>query len=109
MPASIFLNIKEIPGESMVDGFTGQIEIDAFSHGVSQSVAANVSNQERTTGVPTISDIMCQKEADKATATLIEACLKATVFTEGVLTACRNDAGATIPLITYTLTNVIIA
>jgi type VI secretion system secreted protein Hcp len=99
----------EILGTSTLDGLARQIELLSFSHGVAMQITGDVSSTERTSGKPNHQDFTVTKYLDQATPRLNEACCKGENFKAVVLTVGRNDKGKMIPLIEYTLRNVILS
>ena len=106
---TMLLNIKDVPGTSQMTGFEKQIEVLSFSHGVAMQVTGDVSNTERTSGKPRMQDFHLTKYVDKSTPLLNQKCCEATNLGEVKLTIGRNDAGAVIPFIIYTLSDCIVS
>jgi len=109
MADNIFLNIPTIPGQTMQTGFAKQIECLSYSHGVSIQVTGDTTNSERTSGRPIHQDFHVTKYLDKATPLINQKCCEATALPSVIITIGRNDAGAVIPLIIYTLEDVILS
>ncbi|HEX7241691.1 MAG TPA: type VI secretion system tube protein TssD [Longimicrobiaceae bacterium] len=105
----IMLKIKDVPGTSQIDGYAEQIEVMSYSHGVSMQVTGDVSNTERTSGRPMHQDFHVTKYLDKASPVLNQKCCEGKNLGEVLLTIGRNDAGTLIPLIVYTLGNVVVS
>ena len=106
---AIFLKLDDIKGESQVDGFKDQIEIMSYSHNVAMQVTNDVSNTERTSGRAHVGEMSLTKFVDLSTPKLNEYCCSGKMIKEAVLTLCRNDDDKILPLIVYTLDNVIIS
>ncbi|RNW24086.1 Hcp family type VI secretion system effector [Citrobacter werkmanii] len=106
---AIFLKLDDIKGESQVDGFKDQIEIMSYSHNVAMQVTNDVSNTERTSGRAHVGEMSLTKFVDLSTPKLNEYCCSGKMIKEAVLTLCRNDDGKMLPLIVYTLDNVVIS
>ncbi|HEX5604397.1 MAG TPA: type VI secretion system tube protein Hcp [Pyrinomonadaceae bacterium] len=98
-----------IPGTSTMKGSETQIELLSFSHGVAMQITGDVSNTERTSGKPNHQDFTITKYLDQASPKLNEACCKGDNFKSVELVVGRNDKGAVIPLIKYTLKNVVLS
>ncbi|HXC68373.1 MAG TPA: type VI secretion system tube protein Hcp [Pyrinomonadaceae bacterium] len=98
-----------IPGTSTMDKFAEQLELLSFSHGVAMQITGDVSNTERTSGKPNHQDFTITKYLDKASPLLNEACCKGDNFKTVEITVGRNDKGAVITLIKYTLKNVVLS
>lgn len=100
-----------IKGQSSIKGYEGMLEIMGFSYGMSIAVAPGMTNSERTVGKPHFSDISFSRYSDLATPSLMQACAGGTVIAgDTILTVARlEDKGAVLPLITFTLKNVLIS
>lgn len=106
---AIFLKLDDIAGESLAKGFEKQIEIMSYSHNVAMQVTNDVSNTERTSGRAHVGEMSLTKFVDLSTPTLNEYCCSGKMIKEAVLTLCRNDNGAMLPFIVYTLTNCVVS
>ena len=98
-----------IEGTSSLDKYAKQIELLSFSHGVAMQITGDISNTERTSGKPNHQDFTVTKYLDLASPKLNEGCCKGDNFAEVLITIARNDKGAVLPLITYTMKNVVIS
>ena len=98
-----------IDGTSTMDKFSKQIELLSFSHGVAMQITGDISNTERTSGKPNHQDFTITKYLDQSSPKLNEACCKGDNFASVEVVVGRNDKGAVIPLIKYTLKNVVIS
>lgn len=105
----ILMNIKDVPGTSLMDGYAGQIELMSYSHGVSMQVTGDVSNTERTSGKARHQDFHVTKYLDKSSPLLNQKLCQATELGEVKITVGRNDNGTVIPLIIYTLSNAVLS
>lgn len=105
----LLLDIEGIKGTSQMKGYTNKIECLSYSHGVAMQVTGDISNTERTSGKPVHQDIHITKYLDITTPKLNQHCCEGKAFKTVTLTVGRNDAGAVIPLIVYTLSNVVIS
>ncbi|HEX8393367.1 MAG TPA: type VI secretion system tube protein Hcp [Longimicrobium sp.] len=105
----ILMKIENVPGTSLMTGFTGQIEAMSYSHGVAMQVTGDVSNTERTSGKPRHQDFMITKYLDKASPLLNQKCCEGTDLGTVLITVGRNDNGSVIPLIVYTLSNAVLS
>ena len=85
MAGDMFLMLDGIKGESADDKHKGEIDIESFSWGLSQSGSGN-----RGTGLGTgkvdIADISIMKKVDKASPTLMLACANGKHIAKGKLT-----------------------
>jgi type VI secretion system secreted protein Hcp len=98
-----------IDGTSTMEGYAKQIELLSFSHGVAMQITGDISNTERTSGKPNHQDFTITKYLDQASPKLNEACCKGDNFTSVEVVVARNDKGAVLPLIKYTLKNVVLS
>jgi len=87
----------DIPGTSTLDQYAKQIELLSFS------------NTERTSGKPNHQDFTITKYLDQSSPKLNEACCKGDVFKSAEVVVARNDKGKVLPLIRYTLKNVVLS
>ena len=105
----VLMKVKDVPGQTQLNGYADHMELFSFSHGISQHVTANVSNTDRTTGRPMHQDFAVTKDVDKATPSLLQGCNEAKVYSEVLITIGRNDSGAVVKLFTYKLEDCIIS
>lgn len=105
----VLMKVSDVPGQTQLDGYKDHMELFSYSHSVSQSVTANVSNTDRTTGRPNHADFSVTKDVDKATPSLLQGCNEAKVYKEVLITIGRNDSGAIVKLFTYKLEDAIIS
>jgi type VI secretion system secreted protein Hcp len=106
---AILMKIEGVPGTTQVTGYEGQIELMSYSHGVSMQVTGDVSNTERTSGKSRQQDFHVTQYLDKASPLLNQKLCQATELGDVTITVGRNDGGAVIPLIIYTLSKTILA
>jgi len=99
----------DIPGTCTLKDFDKQIELLSFSHGVAMQITGDISNTERTSGKPNHQDFTLTKYLDMSSPKLNEACCKGDNFSEVKITIGRNDKGTVLPIIVYTLKNVVIS
>ena len=104
----ILLDIPDIKGQTTIKGFEDKIEVLSASHGVAMQVTASPSSSERTSGRPNHQDLTISKYVDLSTCPLIAACNAGTNLKTVTLTVGRNDAGAVLPYLVYTLDNAIV-
>jgi type VI secretion system secreted protein Hcp len=98
-----------IDGTSTMDQYAKQIELLSFSHGVAMQITGDMSNAERTSGKPNHQDFTITKYLDQASPKLNEACCKGDNFKSIEVVVARNDKGVVLPLIKYTLKNVVLS
>jgi type VI secretion system secreted protein Hcp len=99
----------DVPGTSTIKDFEGQIELLSFSHGVAMQITGDISNSERTSGKPNHQDFTVTKYLDQSSPRLNQSCCEGSTFKEVVITIGRNDHGNTMPLMDYTLKNVVLS
>src|SRR5205823_13654027 len=110
MAADIFLKVDGAEGESADAGHTGEIELQSFSFGVSQSASVSASSVGGgTTARATFQDLTVNKEVDKASAKLQEFCASGKHIDSIVLTARRAAGDTKVEYMKYTLTDSIVA
>ncbi len=100
---------SDVKGESNLTDYKEKIELLSFSHGVSMQVTGDISNSERTSGKPNHQDFTVTKYIDATTPVLNQNCCEGKAFPTVTLTVGRNDTGKVLPLIVYTLKNVLIS
>ncbi len=98
-----------IDGTSTLDQYEKQIELLSFSHGVAMQITGDISNTERTSGKPNHQDFTITKYLDQASPILNESCCKGDNYTSVEVVVARNDKGVVLPLIKYTLKNVVLS
>jgi type VI secretion system secreted protein Hcp len=106
----IILDMGDAPkGESTLKGYEGKMELLSFSHGVAMQVTGDMSNTERTSGKPNHQDMTVTKYLDQASPVLTQSCCEGKGFKKVDIIIGRNDSGAVIELMRYTLANVLIS
>ena len=105
----ILLDIPDIKGQSTIKGFEDKIEVLSASHGVAMQVTASPSATERTSGRPNHQDLTISKYVDLSTCPLIAACNAGTNLKTVTMTVGRNDAGAVLPYLVFTIDNAIVS
>ncbi|GAC1468253.1 MAG: type VI secretion system tube protein Hcp [Gemmatimonadaceae bacterium] len=85
MAGDMFLMLDGIKGESADDKHKGEIDIESFSWGLSQSGSGN-RGSGLGTGKVDIADISIMKKVDKASPTLMLACANGKHIAKGKLT-----------------------
>ncbi|MBK8167239.1 MAG: type VI secretion system tube protein Hcp [bacterium] len=105
-----YLQIDGVPGECTAAGFEGMIEIQSFSHGVSQSASISASTAGgATSGRCSHQDFTITKELDKASPLLATRCCLGTHIPTITLTLTRAGGGQHVPYMEYKLSNSIIS
>lgn len=80
MAVDMFLDIRECPGESSKKGHEGQIEIESFSFGATQSGSFARGGAGGGSGKAEFQDICVVKAVDKSSPKLFQACAAGTHF-----------------------------
>lgn len=105
-----YLKIEGVPGECSAAGFEGQIEVQSFSHGVSQSASLSASTAGGATmGRCTHQDFTITKMLDKATPLLAQKCSDGSHIPTVTLTLTRAGGGDRVPYMEYKLTRCIVS
>jgi len=98
-----------VKGESKLNDFKDKIELLSFSHGVAMQMTGDISSSERTSGKPNHQDMTVTKYLDRASPVLNQSCCQGTTFPQVELIIGRNDSGAVVELMRYTLKGVLIS
>jgi type VI secretion system secreted protein Hcp len=109
MDVLLMKTTPDIPGTSTLKDYDKQIELLSFSHGVAMQITGDISNTERTSGKPNHQDFTVTKYLDQSSPKFNEACCKGDNFSEVKVVVARNDKGAVLKFIEYTLKNVVIS
>lgn len=92
--ATIFLKIDGVKGDVETEKFTGQIEIDDVSFGMSRVVKSPVNSDEnRESGTPYVSGLIFTKKEDSASPTLYTHHCKSIAFDEATISFVRTASG----------------
>lgn len=101
-----------IKGDSQVAGFIDKIEVMSYSHNVAMKVSNDVSLSERTAGQPHIGEFTLTKFIDSSTPSINQYCCSGKPIPVATVTVGHTPAegsGQLVPLIVYTLNDVIIS
>ncbi len=110
MAADIFLKIKDCPGESTDSKHSGEIELESWGFGVSQTAQFTSQSPGGTAARCTMSDINCQAKMSKASPKLFLACANGTHLKNVVLSARRSSGkGGQIEYLKVTMEEAIIS
>ena len=105
--ADYFLKVDGIPGESADAMHKGEIDVLAFSWGVSQTGAA-ATGSGGASGKAVFDDLIVVARTSKASPQLWLACANGTHIKSAVLT-CRRRGKAAVEFLTIQLSDVVIA
>ncbi|GAB3438557.1 Hcp family type VI secretion system effector [Insolitispirillum peregrinum] len=102
---------KEVVGDCQLQDNVGKIQCLSYSHGVSQPLTFDVSNNKRTSGKPQHQDFVLTKLFDKASPVLNYNCCIGKNHPTAIITIFQMDEATQTPkkYIEYTLTNAIIS
>lgn len=105
----IILDLPGIAGECLVKGFEEKIECLSFSHAVAMQMTSDPSNRERTSGKPNVQDFTISKYMDKSSPVLNQTCCEGKKIGDAKVSVGRNENGAFMPLMVYTLKDTMIS
>ena len=107
---NMFLKIATVDGESTTKGYEKQIDVLAWSWGMSNSGTTH-SGSGTTAGKANVQDFSFTKNLDRASPALMLAALTGTTYADATLTVLRpipNKAGATYDYLKLKLENVLV-
>lgn len=107
MAVDMFLKLDKIGGESQDDGHKGEIDVLAWSWGMSQSGNMHLGGGGGS-GKVAIQDISITKYVDKASATLMKYCSHGDHIGEAMLTV-RKAGGKPLEYIKIKMTDVLVS
>ena len=99
----------DVKGESNLTDFKDKMELLSFSHGVAMQITGDISNSERTSGKPNHQDMTVTKYLDAASPVLNQSCCEGKAFPQVDIVIGRNDSGAVVELMRYTMKNCLIS
>ena len=105
----ILLQIKDLKGNCTIDGHSNEIILNSFQHGVALPMSMDPGNTERTAGRPMFTEMTFSKMTDQATPALYAACAEGKKLGDAILHIGRNEGGAFMSLMKYTLTNALVS
>jgi type VI secretion system secreted protein Hcp len=106
MALDSFLKLGDLKGESVVKGFEDQIQLLAWSWGMSQSGTTHTGSGGGA-GKVNVQDLSFTHYVDSASPNLMKACCLGTHYDTGVLTM-RKAGGAPLDYVKLTLTDIIV-
>jgi type VI secretion system secreted protein Hcp len=107
MAFDAFIKIKDIPGESNDKKHAGEIEIESFSWGLSQTGSA-ASGTGHGAGKAQLQDFSFTKKTDKSTPNLMQHCATGKHIAE-VLVTIRKAGGEQVEYLKYKFTDCIVS
>ncbi len=105
----IILDIPGVAGECLLTGHADKIECLSYSHAVAMQMTSDVSDKRRASGKPNMQDFTISKYMDKSSPVLNQYCCEGRKLGDGRVTVGRNESGAIMPRIVYTLKDVMIS
>ena len=106
MALDAFLKIAELKGESPVKGYENQIQVLAWSWGMSQTGTTHHGTGGGT-GKVNVQDLSFTQYVDTSTPNMVLACCKGTHYSEATLTL-RKAGGDALPYLIIKLTDLIV-
>ena len=107
MAVDIHINIDQVPGMSTTTGFEGQIQLESFGWGMSQTTSF-AKSAGGGAGKANVSDLHFVHYVDKASPKLMQFCCLGTHVKTAVMT-CRKAGGTAVDFLKITLTDVVIS
>ena len=107
MPA--YIKLGDIKGEATDADHKDWIIIESMSSPIYRSVPEGAKDQQRTKGDTTLGDICVNRQLDKSTTKLQEACANGTFFKEVEIHFCTTVKNKQEPYLKYKLQNVIVS
>lgn len=105
---TIILQLGTIKGNCTIKGFTDQIILHSFSHGVMLPVGMDTANTERTMGRPNFSEFSLNKATDQSTPAMYAACAGGTKLGTATISIGRNEGAVFMLQMKYVLTNAMV-
>ncbi|HKE97191.1 MAG TPA: type VI secretion system tube protein Hcp [Povalibacter sp.] len=106
MAIDTFMKLGDLKGESQVKGFEDQIQILAWSWGMSQTGTTHHGSGGGA-GKVNVQDLSFTHFVDSATPSLIQACCKGAHYPEATITM-RKAGGDPLPYLVIKLTDIIV-
>jgi len=106
MALDSFLKLGELKGESVVKGFEDQIQLLAWSWGMSQSGTTHMASGGGA-GKVNVQDLSFTHYVDSSSPNLIKACCAGTHYATGTLTM-RKAGGTALEYVKITLNDIIV-
>lgn len=106
---TILLQIKNIKGNSTLDGYADAIILDTVSHGVTLPMSMDMANTERALGRPSFTELAVSKATDQSTPALYNACASGTKLGDATISVGRNESGKFLLHVKYVLGNAMVS
>ena len=106
---SMFIEIEGVDGDSTVEGFDGQIEVNSFSFSTSQPTSPIRSNTSHTSGRPSLGLFNLTKSCDSASPVLLQKLWAVEPIATATFSACRDEGAKLIAFLTVEMENVVVA
>lgn len=107
MAVEMFLKIDGIDGESKDDQHTGEIDVLAWSFGLSQAGTFHTGGGGGSSKV-SVQDMSFTHHTDLATAPLMLACANGQHINKAVLTVCKAGGGSRVEYLVVTMEKVMV-
>jgi len=107
MAVDMFLKLEGCDGESADDSHTDEIDVLAFSWGMTQSGSSHVAGGGGS-GKVNVQDMSVTKYLDKATTVLMQKCCTGKHFPSAILT-CRKAGDTPVEYLKVTMTDVLVS
>lgn len=109
-PAALdmFLKLDQIPGESIVKGHANEIDVLAFSWGVSNPATISSAGGGLTSGKPSFQELSLTKYVDLASPQLMTAAATGKHIASATFTVLRSNGTGLANYYTVTLTEVLV-
>jgi type VI secretion system secreted protein Hcp len=105
MAYDAFLKLTGITGESQKENHTGEIDLQSFSWGASNSSSVGTGTGA-SSGKVSVSDFSIMKSTDSSSPVLFQKCCDGSVIATGVITLQRQVQAVATPYLVYNFTNV---
>jgi type VI secretion system Hcp family effector len=103
-----FMQLKGIEGEATDKVHTKWILIESISSSIHRTITDGARDMERARGRTTCADVIVNRQLDKSSTKLEEACANGTFFEQVEIHLCTTLGDAQEPYLKYTLHDVIV-
>lgn len=108
MAVHIHIKIDTIPGMSAVEGYEGQVQVESFAWGMSQTTNFAAS-EGGGAGKVNMHDLSFVHRVDKASPKLMAACCTGEHIKEAVMVCNKAGGSASVPFFKVTLRDIIVS